>query len=232
MATAEERGLTKLTAKLYEPMYIDFDRRLSDALLRRDAFLDRMIEQEITHLHEDLDGKRLSNEANRYISRRLKATGGERGRLRQVSIAVKPTTADALREAVEEHNLVRDAFLNRLIVFLRSSDDVLKALGLNTRVRAGRADGSEDMPTSPLRVIEETLADPLYYLRAQCHERYECGLHLLRFPEQLTGFSCYLSDDEVPSTLAFKERQKKDEKLLAELGFLEANLTQVAAREA
>jgi hypothetical protein len=38
-------------------MYADFDRQLSDALLRRDAFLDSIVSQEIPHLREDLRGK-------------------------------------------------------------------------------------------------------------------------------------------------------------------------------
>lgn len=78
MNTAQELGLTKLTVKLFEPMYVDFDRQLSNALLRRDAFLDRMIAHEIPYLHEDLQGKSLSNEANRYISHCLKGLGGKK----------------------------------------------------------------------------------------------------------------------------------------------------------
>lgn len=223
MIATADRGLTKLTAKLYDPMYADFDRMISNALLRRDAFLDLMIAQEIPHLREDLEGKQLSSEANRHISHSLKRLG-----LRQVSIAVRHETAETLRAVVEEHNLVRDAFLNRLIALLRASDPLLKALGLPNRIRGGRGDGTEDMPTSPLRSIEETLGDPFYYLRAACQERYGCGLHLVEFPEKYMGFYCYLGDDHVPSTPAYKEREEKDReeaRLLAEL--FEADLSPI-----
>lgn len=228
MATTTDRGLTKLTAKLYDPMYAVFDRRISDALIRRDAFLDLMIAQEIPHLREDLEGKQLSSAANRHISHSLKRLG-----LKQVSIAVRHETAETLRAVVEEHNLVRDAFLNRLIALLRASDPLLKALGLPNRVRGGRRDGTEDMPTSPLRSIEETLSDPLHYLRAACQERYGCGLHLLEFPREYMGFSCYLGDDQVPSTQAYKEREEKDREealLLAEL--FEADLSPIKTQGA
>ena len=77
MDTAKNRGHTKLTAKLFEPMYKRFDSQLSSALLRRDAFLDRMIWQEIPHIREDLKGKKLSTNANRYISHSLKGLGGK-----------------------------------------------------------------------------------------------------------------------------------------------------------
>lgn len=227
MATAQDRGLTKLTTKLFAPMYADFDRQLSDALLRRDAFLDRMVWQEIPHLREDLKGKRLSIEANRYISHRLKSLGGKKAPpLRQVSIAVRHETAEALRAVVKDHNLVRDAFLNRLIALLRSSGSLLKALGLPNRVRWNRSDGTEEMPTSPLRAIEETLWDPFYYLRSACEAHYRCGLYLLEFPVEYMGLYCYLDDDQVPGTQAYKEQAKASEafnRLL--LTDFEANLT-------
>lgn len=233
MDTVHDRGLTKLTAKLFAPMYADFDRQLSGALLRRDAFLDRMIWQEIPHVREDLKGKRLSNEANRYISHSLKGLGGKKSPpLRQVSIAVRHETAEAFRSLVEEHNLVRDAFLNRLIALLRSSDKFLKALNLPMRVGWGRRDGTEDMPTSPLRAIEETLWDPLYYLRAACHSQYGCGLHLLEFPVEFMGLYCYLDADQVPGTSVYKERESENKLLWAALDNFESNLTPIKSQGA
>jgi len=197
-------------------------------LLRRDAFLDKVIAQEIPHLREDLKGKRLSDAANRYISHSLKRLGGNKaGGLLQVSIAVKHETANALRSVVEEHNLVRDAFLNRLIVLLRSSDMFLKALDLPTRIQWNRRDGTEDMPMSPLRTIEETLWDPFYYLRAACQTSHGCGLHLLQFPQQLVALSCYLDDEQVPGTQAYRERDEEDRLLLEGLADFEANFTPI-----
>jgi len=226
MASAQERGLTKLTAKLHAPMYNAFDRQLSEALLRRDAFLDRMICQEIPHLRKELDGKRLSTEANRYISHCLKGLGGKNAApLRQVSIAVRHDTAEALRAVVEEHNLVRDAFLNRLIVLLRSSDKFLVAMGLPRRVKWNRHDGTQGMATSPLCAIEETISDPFYYLRAACEAQYECGLNLVEFPVELIGLYCYLPDDQVPGTNAYLRREKDEDDLRTLLLDLESTLT-------
>lgn len=231
MTTSTERGLTKLTAKLYAPMYADFERQVSDALLRRDAFLDRMIQQEIPYLREDLKGKKLSPEANRYISRSLKGLGGrDTPELRQVSIAVKHETADALRAVVEEHNLVRDAFLNRLIALLRSSDKLLDSLGLPKKISSFRRDGTEDMPTSPMRTIREVLDDPFFYLRHECEMQHGHGLNLLEFPEQLHGLCCYLPDDRVSGTQAHEERRRREEEnlnLAYLLDDLESNLTHV-----
>lgn len=229
MNTSKPRGPTKLTAKLYAPMYADFEQQLSTALLGRDAFLDRMIWQEIPHLREELKGKRLSAAANRHISNKLKELGAKNS-MRQVSVAVRFETAEALRTVVEEHNLVRDAFLNRLVALLRSSDKLLIALGLPTRVTWNRRDGTEDASTSPLRAIEETLADPFYYLRSACQARYGCGLYLLDFPPELASLTCYMDDEQVPGTRAFSQQSKADTALLQQLEEIENNLTPTNAK--
>ena len=199
MATALK--LTAITARLYAPMYRDFDRQLNAALLRRDAFLDRMIAGEIVHLREDLAGKKLSPAANRFIAGKLKGMGKKGDpELRQVSIAISAATAEALDAAKRQHHLMRDAFLNRLIALLRASDQLLDALDLPKVVGQDWRDGSEPMPTSPLKAIEATEADPLYYLRNACHQRHGCGLYALDFPESLIGLSCFLDDDRIPGT--------------------------------
>jgi len=194
--------LTKLTARFYGPMFEAFDQQMASALLRRDAFLDKVITIEVSNLRADLQGIRLSDKAHRYISQTLVNMGGRQ--LKQTSLSVRRTTAEALREVVKDHNLVRDAFLNLLITLLRSSDEILNHLDLPQRVGAVR--GTEDMPTSPLRAIEEAQADPLYYLRVGCEERHGCGLYRHILPKELHAFSCYLPDDQVPGTQAYQER--------------------------
>lgn len=206
--------LTKLSAHFYEPMYAAFNQQMASALLRRDAFLDKVIAIEIPHLREELQGNRMSDKARLHISRELKRLGGNQAPpLRQVSLSIRHSTAEALREVVKEHNLVRDAFLNLLITLLRSSDTILDHLDLPKRVGAVR--GTEDMPTSPLRAIEEAQADPLYYLRAGCEARHGCGLYKLPLPTGLQAFSCYLPDDQVPDTPAYKERLEAERLILS-----------------
>lgn len=56
-------------------MYEDFDRQMEAALLRRDAFLDRVIAREMPHVREDLAGNRQSNAAYRHVADLLKPLG-------------------------------------------------------------------------------------------------------------------------------------------------------------
>ena len=228
-------NLTKLTVRFFAPMYADFDRQMADALLRRDAFLDRVIANEIKNVSADLEGLKLSPKANSYIAGRLKNMGAKDSPpLKQVSIAVRRSTADALRGLTEEHNLVRDALINWIVVLLRSSDKLLDWLELPKRVSRWTASGTEDMSTSPIRAIEETQGDPFYYLRSACQERHGCGLYALPLPPQLHGMACYLPDDQVPRTMAYEARVAKEAEesaLLLGLDDFEANLPPMAAKK-
>jgi hypothetical protein len=66
-----------------------------------------------------------------------------------VKIEVRPETAEALREATKAHNLVRDAFMPRLLIFLRSTDAFLKYLDV-PRIATSRGTNAylEEMPAS------------------------------------------------------------------------------------
>lgn len=74
---------------------------------------------------------------------------------------------------------------------------------------------NQDIPTSPLKLIEETQWDPLYYLRCACEERFGCGLYTLPLPKGLIGLSCYLADEDVPGTPEHAEKNRSEREMLA-----------------
>lgn len=209
---------TKITAKIYEPLLYGFNKQLTSLHLKRDSFVNAMIKSEIKHLAKDVKGKKLSIKAKRYISGELKRMGTV-----TVNIVVDKETADSLSVVVENSNIVRDAFLNRLIMLLRASDALLKTLGLPISYR--ELDSSfEAMPNSPLKAIESIMSDPLYYLREACEDKYELGLYSILLPKKLHGFSCYIEDENVPGTVEFEKMQKMGDELLLQLESLEAGL--------
>lgn len=199
-------ALTKVTAKIFDPVYVEFDRQMTRSMLKRDAFLDRVISVEIPHLRNNLKGKQLSPRAKKYISGCLKSMGGAHtAGLRAVNVSLTQDTADALREVVSELNLQRDAFLNWLIVLLRSTDQLLERLDLPLTIKSSYGGCLLDTPPiSPLRAIEDIEADPLYYLRTACEEIHGHGLYSFELPEAWHGFACYLPDSEVPGTAEYE----------------------------
>lgn len=139
-----------------------------------------------------------------------------------VNIVVDKATADALNSVVDTSNLVRDAFMNRLIMLLRSSGPQLKYLELPEFITGSQFDSwVEPMPTSPMQAIEAVHADPLFYLRVACEERHKTGLYLLDLPPKLAGFTCYMDESMVPGTKAHEQMQRDTQAMLDELDSFE-----------
>jgi len=213
---------TKITVKIVASMLRTFDTQLDKLHIKRDAFFNSMLLGEIPNLERDLKGKRLSAQAKRHIASALKRLG-----TKQVNVSIDHATAKALKAVVAKRNIVRDAFINRLIMFLRSSDVVLKYLELPQFVNSSSFEGHvEPMPTSPLKAIESVHSDPLYYLRVAAEERFGSGLYLIDLPMTYTGLACYLDDSEIPGTNEWERAQKESDQLVRELEALESEAFQ------
>lgn len=174
-------------------------------------FLDYMVGRELRELRAELSGLKLSLRAKRHIAGAMKRTAPV-----SVNINVRTETAEALREATHEHNLVRDAFMSRLVIFLRSTDGFLKLLELPlVATSKGTNAYLEEMPSSPLRAMEAVRDDPLFYIRHHVEAFYETGIYRLRLPRSIDWAACYLPDEDIPGTAAHRRQQKEHDALLA-----------------
>ena len=201
---------TAISFKVPEKLWGDFKHQTDRLFISRAPFLNYMLHSELVYLREDLAGMKLSLRAKRHISGQLKRSGAM-----SVNIEVDPETANALRAAVKGHNLVRDAFLCRLIIFLRSTDAFLKLLEIPRTTDSHWSLGLEEMPSSPLGAMEAVRDDPLYYVRSHLRAYYECGVYSVRLPERLDWAACYLSDENVPGTASHRKREKQDQEMFA-----------------
>ncbi len=167
------------------------------------------MDKEIDRLQDALNGKELSSVANRWISGRLKTLGTT-----TINLGVEKSIARRLGDVVDSHNLVRDAFFNRLILFLRSPDALLKHLGLPIQKDRSilKSHVDIDMPLSPLANLRETFHDPLWYIHEAILEVQEIHAYLLPFSSpDMSGFTCWIDDKYVPSTGAYKQREREEE---------------------
>lgn len=216
---------TKVTFKIYGPLLESFDQQLDRLCLKRDAFLNKVLKIEVPRLAKELQGKRQSNAARRFISGELKRLSPH-----PINVVVEKSVAEMLHETVEATNLVRDAFANRLLIFLRGSPVLLKYLGLPQTTRPSNFDELiDDLSTGPLAAMEEILNDPMYFLRIAAEERFEEGLYELELPEKLLGFTCYLPDSCVPGTPAHQKAAEEAELLLAEMESLAFDVSPLPA---
>ncbi|MCR4304136.1 MAG: hypothetical protein NUV63_07935 [Gallionella sp.] len=207
-------ALQKISFKVPPGLWESFSKQARGLFLNRAPFLNHMIAREAGELAEDIGQCHLSLRAKRHISGALKKQGAK-----SVNIEVAQSTAKALNEVVSETNLVRDAFFCRLIIFLRSSDALLKYLEIPREVGMF-GDNLERMPSSPMRAMEAVRDDPLFYIRHHVKERWDCGIYAVRLPRELDWTACYIEDKDAPGTKAYKEDQRQSAELFE---LLEAN---------
>lgn len=202
---------TSISFRVPPKLWSDFKEQTDRLFLSRAPFLDHMVANELPHLRADLKGVRLSSRTKRYIAGELK-----RNEPVSVNIEVRPSTAEALRDAIEEHNLVRDAFMCRLIIFLRCTKELRKFLELPSYATdRGLPGGLEEMPISPLEAMEAVRDDPLFYIRAHIEHFESAGVYSVLLPKALDWAACHLPDERVRNTGAFKKAEREAEKLSA-----------------
>jgi hypothetical protein len=198
-------AIQKISFKVPPGLWNSFKEQANSLFQNRAPFLNNMISRELLELRADLETRSLSLRAKRHISGELKRHGAK-----SVNIEVHTETALALKDAVRDHNLVRDAFICRLIIFLRSSDALLKFLDV-PREAGGRLlgeGGLEKMPTSPMKAMEALRDDPLFYVRHYVRENWQCGIYDGALPKELDWAACWLDDKEVPGTKAHRDDKK------------------------
>lgn len=212
---------TKITFRAWTPQMLDFDKKLRACHIKRDAFLNDVLRDEVRYLARDMKGRKLSPAAKRYITDELTRL---KDGLDIVNIVVDKDVAQALNEVVKGSKMVRDAFFNRLILFLRSPDELLNYLDLPSThfTPSDYNNFFEAMPISPLKAIDEAVRNPLATLRAAVEQEHEEGLYSVDLPPPLVGLSCYLDDAFVPGTKAYKANQENLDKLLEELNGFES----------
>lgn len=188
-----------------------FKAQTDDLFLARAPFLDYVVRHELSNLRVELDGLKQSTRAKRHIAGVLK-----RQDLTSVNIEVRAETAEALRDATAAHNMGRDAFMSRLVIFLRSTDALLKWLEVPLTVqRRGFGASLEDMPTSPLGAMGAVRDDPLFYVRAHVEDIHGCSIYRAPLPSSADWAACYLPDEVVPNTPANRRRLKEEAEFLA-----------------
>lgn len=197
------KELTKLSFKVYPPMWAKTSNSLKDLCLNRDAYLSKLILHETEELKLELTDRKIqSKKAKHYLSKELARLSEDQGYpLQQISIQIPKTTAKALKAVVDGHNLYRDGFFNRMCVFLNGSKSISSYFELPSQI-SSRTD------TNPFLAMEDTQVHPFYYYREHLQSTREEGIYTVPFPESIIGLSCYTTDDVVPDTQSFKNLQK------------------------
>jgi len=194
----------KISFRVSEILLAIFNNEILALPLARDQFLNNLIKVECEYLAKDMEGKRLSNEAKVFIANKLRSM--EKG-TRPVSVMLDVDVAARLNEIVGKTNIVRDAFVNRVIYFFLMTDKLQKYLGLGRYV-SGINNINGNIPLSPIKLIEDALTAPFHYLRNELAEHDE-KLYLLILEDKLVGFTCYAEYSDLPGTEEYKHQMEK-----------------------
>ena len=223
---------SKLTIQIWDRLFNLLEKRTAEICQRRDALLERVIANEIDHLREDLPMAN-SKAARAHIEHHLKLLLS--ASKRQVTLSLSPDTANRLDAICTEKNVPREAFLNRVILFLVAKPTFLDAalFGLDPKVAHEiRTDIKNKFHVNlelengfaPLPMIADILADPFWGYREMAAEISKAAgedytLYGMPFrQENFLGLNCFVADAEVPGTDAYLAAQQAADQMLADLG--------------
>lgn len=122
MATKTLKTAPKISVKIWRPILDALDKKIESACLRRDAFLNAVLESELDRLDDEVsipnsqDGYDYVFEKIDLLDRKL------------VSLALSPKLIERLNEICRRKRVVRDAFFNRLFLLLGASPKVIDTL--------------------------------------------------------------------------------------------------------
>jgi hypothetical protein len=101
-----------ISTKIWRPVLDKLNTKLEQACLRRDAYLNRVLDVELSALDEELPLAN-SNSARQFIAEHL-----DKLDRKPVSLSLRPDLVERLDEICERKQIVRDSFFNRLFFFL------------------------------------------------------------------------------------------------------------------
>lgn len=117
-----EKTLRKITTRIWHTAFDRFEKRMDEQCLRRDLFLNRVMAIELEHLAKEVSIPN-SEAAEAFVTDRLKQLDRK-----MISLAIRSDLADRLDAICSEKRIVRDAFLNRLILMLAAPPSLIDRL--------------------------------------------------------------------------------------------------------
>jgi len=115
MKTSKARKTSKITVSIWRPVWSRLEKKLDAACLNRDAYISSLVNRELDYLEEEMAVAN-SEVAQKFINKQLRALINQD--TSPLSIALSPDVAAKLDRVCTEKRIVRDAFFNRIALFL------------------------------------------------------------------------------------------------------------------
>ena len=115
----------KISTKIWRPVVDKLTRKLNKACLRRDAFLERVLDVELPYLDNEVALPN-SEQAQNFIAERLDHLDRK-----LVSLALRIDLIERLESICGRKRIVRDAFFNRLFLLLAAPPGIIDKIFFN-----------------------------------------------------------------------------------------------------
>jgi hypothetical protein len=223
MTSDNSRLTQKISVKVWRPIVEKLDKRMSAACLRRDAYLTRVLEVELKQLDEEV--RNASSEmARTFITNKLEAMPDRK----LVSLTLRTDLVERLGEICERKRIVRDSFLNRLLLLLSASTTVfdhLLNLDQDWKRKLLREYKNETFFENTFYPIEDDI-NPFWAVRDWIDlndptgQSDDEGIYTTFWGEErfnnidLTGLNCFVHDWRIPNHPAEIARRKDLDELL------------------
>ncbi|AWI76219.1 hypothetical protein CEW83_14175 [Parazoarcus communis] len=113
---------TKISVQIWKPIIQKLNVKLENACLRRDAYLKKILDFELSRLDEEVSIPN-SKESFDYVSKELDALD-----TKLVSLSLSDDLVEKMNDIFKRKMIVRDAFFNRLFLLLAASPRVIDQL--------------------------------------------------------------------------------------------------------
>ncbi|MDD5035559.1 MAG: hypothetical protein PHE55_12460 [Methylococcaceae bacterium] len=196
-----------ISIKVWRPVLNTLNTKLDQACLRRDAYLNRVLDVELKELDAEVP---LANSAR---ARRFIADQLDKLDRKPVSLSLRPDLVDYLDDICERKNIIRDSFFNRLFFLLAVPvDSFPRYFNLQSDwisfVLTENYDCDSSSPS--FRALFDPLnpvIDPFFALRVALqssdNEKHKGGIYSTTFGSSLfkeidmRGLNCYMADNDI-----------------------------------
>lgn len=120
--TSQLRTTPKISVQIWRPLIVRLDQKMTQACLRRDAYLAKVLEVEIAYLDSEV-GIPNSPDSFDFVTQKLDLLDRK-----LVSLALPHDLTARLNDVCARKLIVRDAFFNRLYLLLAASPRVIDRL--------------------------------------------------------------------------------------------------------
>lgn len=181
----ESTNKTKISAQIWPMALRAINRDLRLLHIKRDSYLNALLTREIENLEQEVDF-RTPDPAPAKIKRRLQELKPE-----PMTVVIDRSLQTRIDQVLKDRNISRNAFLNRVLVFLCAKPPLLDRLGISYNKTA-------ETQVKPLDEAWSNLQDPFENIRASNHFKFY-GLVIPEDPPALNypslfGLNCAISD--------------------------------------